>query len=183
MRQLARVEQSARAQGLALAQRIGRIRRAIGIAVRHPASLDFEVGAIAAERIAIAARLDPEIVRSLVFPAMSQAEALLTAQVPFQSCPECSCGGLSLRHWRRAWAFDCQMCGTRLLSIFAKPDGGLVPEKLLRRARRGTGLLELAIKSNSTTRLRRAMRAVTFAMALKTVRGDPAFALQSPRPA
>ena len=44
------------------------------------------------------------------------------------------------------------------------------------------GHLELAIASNSTARLRRAMRAVTFAMALKIVRGDTAFALQYPRP-
>lgn len=154
----------------------------IGVAVRHPASLDFEVGMATVKKIAIAARLDPETVGSLIFPPMSQAEALLTAQFPFQSCPDCSRRGLALRHWRRAWAFDCQMCGTRLLSIFGKPDGEPVSEKLLDRARRGAGLLELAITSNRTTRLRRAMRAVVFAMALKTVRGDPAFALQSPRP-
>lgn len=112
---------------------------------------------------------------------MSQAEALLTPQAPFQSCRECSRRGLALRHWRQAWAFDCQMCGPRLLSIFAKPEGELASEKLLRRARRGAGHLKFAIASNSTTRFRRAMRAVTFAMALKTVRGDPAFALQHPR--
>ena len=154
----------------------------IGIAVRHPATLDFEVDMATVEKIAIAARLDPETVKSLIFPPMSEAEALLTAQFPFQSCPDCSRRGVALRHWRRAWAFDCQLCGTRLLSIFAIPDGELASEKLLRRARCGAGHLELAIASNSTARLRRAMRAVTFAMALKNVRGDPAFALQHPRP-
>lgn len=154
----------------------------IGLAVRHPATLDFEVDLATFEKIAIAARLDPETVGSLIFPPMSQAEALLTAQFPFQSCPDCSRRGLALRHWRRAWAFDCQMCGTRLLSIFAIPDGEVASEKLLRRARCGAGHLELAIASNSIPRLRRAMRAVTFAMALKTVRGDKAFALQHPRP-
>ena len=125
--------------------------------------------------------LNPESVRSLIFPPMSQNDALRTAQFPFQSCPDCSRPGLALRHWRRAWAVDCQMCGTRLLSIFAKPEGELASEKLLRCARRGAGHLELTIASNSTARLRRAMRAVTFAMALKTVRGDTAFALQHPR--
>lgn len=154
----------------------------IGIAVRHPATFDFEVDRLILEKIAIAARLDPKTVGSLVFPPMSQAEALLTAQFPFQSCPECSRQGLALRHWRRAWAFDCQICGTRLLSVFAIQHGELASEKLLRRARRGAGHLELAIASNSAAQLRRAMRAVTFAMALKTVRGDKAFALQHPRP-
>ena len=54
-------------------------------------------------------------------------------------------------------------------------------EKLLRRAPRiGAGLLEQAATCNGNpVRLRRAMRAVTFAMAIKNVRGDPAFALQS----
>lgn len=151
----------------------------IGISVRHPATFDFEVHMATLEKIAIAARLDPKTVGSLVFPPMSQAEALLTAQFPFQSC---SRQGLALRHWRRAWAFDCQICGTRLLSIFAIPHGELASEKLLHRARRGAGHLELAIASNSAAHLRRAMRAVTFAMALKTVRGDKAFALQHPRP-
>ncbi len=79
----------------------------IGIAVRHPATFDFEVDMATLEKIAIAARLDPKTVGSLVFPPMSQAEALLTAQFPFQSCPDCSRQGLALRHWRRAWAFDC----------------------------------------------------------------------------
>ena len=154
----------------------------IGIAVRHPATLDFEVDMATVKRKAIAARLDPETVGSLIFPPMSQAEALLTAQFPFQSCPDCSRRCLALRHWRRAWAVDCQVCGTRLLSIFAKPEGELASEKLLRRAGRGAGHVELAIASNSTARLRRAMRAVTFAIALKTVRGEPACALQHPRP-
>jgi len=74
------------------------------------------------------------------------------------------------------------VCGTRLLSIFATPDGAFASEKLLRRARCGAEHLELAIASNNTARLRRAMRAVAFAMALKIVRGDTAFALQQPRP-
>jgi hypothetical protein len=43
-------------------------------------------------------------------------------------------------------------------------------------------LLDHAAKPNSEIDLRRAMRAVTFAKALKSVRGDPASALQSPRP-
>ena len=133
----------------------------IGISVRHPAAFDFEVDMATLEKIAIAARLDPKTVGSLVFPPMSQAEALLTAQFPFQSCPDCSRQGLALRHWRRAWAFDCQICGTRLLSIFAIPHGELASEKLLHRARRGAGHLELAIASNSAAHLRRAMRAVT----------------------
>jgi hypothetical protein len=43
-------------------------------------------------------------------------------------------------------------------------------------------LLEPAIKSDRSMHLRRAMRAVTFAMALRAVRGEPVHALQSPRP-
>ncbi|MEI5680703.1 TniQ family protein [Mesorhizobium sp. CCNWLW179-1] len=145
----------------------------------HSFTLDFELEATAAERIAVAARVDPAIVQSLTFPALSLTEAVLTARIPFQSCPECSRRGLALKHWRRAWAFDCQICGTRLAPIVAKPYGELLPEKLLRRARIGAGLLEQAATCNGTVRLRRAMQAVTFAMAIKNVRGDPAFALQS----
>lgn len=63
-----------------------------------------------------------------------------------------------------------------------KPDGNQISEKLVRRARSGAGLLGSAVRSNSANELRRAMRAATYAKALKSVRADAAFALQSPRP-
>lgn len=56
-----------------------------------------------------------------------------------------------------------------------------VSEKLIYRARRGAGILERAARSRSPKQLRRAMRAVAFAMSLKTFRGDPSFAVQNPR--
>ena len=59
----------------------------IGIAVRHPATLDFEVDMATVEKIAIAARLDPETVKSLIFPPMSEAEALLKAHSRFNLVP------------------------------------------------------------------------------------------------
>lgn len=156
----------------------------IEVETRQAAMLDFEVelATATAERVSIAARVDPETVKSLSFGAMTQIEALLTAQVPFQACPDCSRRGIALKHWRQAWAFDCQICGTRLHSILIKHDGNRISEKLLRRARRGAGMLEYAVRSNCTIRLRRALRAVTFAKALKSVRADAAFALQNPRP-
>jgi hypothetical protein len=43
-------------------------------------------------------------------------------------------------------------------------------------------LLESAVTSNSANKLRRAMRAATYAKALNSVRADTAFARQSPRP-
>lgn len=154
----------------------------IEIDIRHSSALDFNVDAAAAEKISDAVRIDPEIVRSLTFPIMTPPEALLTAQVPFQSCPECSRRGLSFRHWRRAWAFDCQVCGTRLVQTLGKPDDEQMSEKLINRARCGAGMLEHVAKSNCPVQLRRAMRAVTFGMELKEVRSDPSFALQNPRP-
>ncbi len=42
-------------------------------------------------------------------------------------------------------------------------------------------MLECAARSQGPRQLRRAMRAVTFAMSLKTFRGDPSFAVQNPR--
>ena len=154
----------------------------IEIDTRHGAALDFDVEAADAEKISIAARVDPDTVQSMTFTAMTKMEMMLTAQVPFQSCPECSRRGLSLRHWRRSWTFDCQFCGTLLVRSLAKPGDEKLPEKLIDRARCGAGLLERAATSNRPDLLRRAMRAVTFGMSLKAVRGDPLFALQSPRP-
>lgn len=153
----------------------------VGIEARHAATLDFEVGAVAAARISIAARVDPETVQSMTFAGITKTEMQLTAQVPFQACPACALRGLALKHWRQAWAFDCQVCGTQLLPIFAKKNGEAVSKKLVDRARHGAGVLERAAKSNSAIDLRRAMRAVTFAKGLKANRGDPVFALQSPR--
>lgn len=153
----------------------------IEIDTRHGAALDFDVDATAAEKIANAARVDPDVVRSLTFPAMTPREASLTAQMPFQHCLQCSRDGLSLRHWRRAWAFDCKVCGTRLVQILGKTSDEQISEKLIYRARRGAGMLECAARSRGPKQLLRAMRAVTFAMSLKTFRGNPSFALQTPR--
>ena len=112
---------------------------------------------------------------------MTPREASLTAQMPFQHCMQCAREGLSLRHWRRAWAFDCQVCGTRLVQTLGKASGEQMPEKLINRARNGAARLEYAARLRSPKQLRRAMRAVTFAMSLKTFRGDPSFAVQNPR--
>ena len=57
-----------------------------------------------------------------------------------------------------------------------------IPDKLIYRARRGAGMLECAVRSRSPKQLRRAMRAVTFAMSLKGCHGGPLFALQSHKP-
>ena len=156
----------------------------IGVDTRQAAMLDFdvEVDANTAEKISIAARVTAETVQSLTFGTMTQTEALMTAQVAFQSCPDCSRRGIALKQWRKSWAFDCQICGTRLLSILIKPDRSRISEKLVRRARSGAGLLESAVTSNCANKLRRAMRAATYAKALKSARADTAFALQSPRP-
>ena len=156
----------------------------IGVDTRQAAMLDFdvEVDANTAEKISIAARVVAETVQSLTFGTMTQTEALMTAQVAFQSCPDCSRRGIALKQWRKLWAFDCQICGTRLKSILIKPDRSRISEKLVRRARSGAGLLESAVTSNCANKLRRAMRAATYAKALKSVRADATFALQSPRP-
>lgn len=150
----------------------------------HGTALNFNVdaAAAAAAKIANAARIDPDVVRSLTFPAMTTREASLTAQIPFQHCLQCSREGLSLKHWRRAWAFDCQVCGTRLVPTLGKASGEQMPEKLINRARNGAARLEYAARLRSPKQLRRAMRAVTFAMSLKAYRGEPLFALQSHRP-
>ena len=154
----------------------------IKIDTAHGTALDFSVDAATAERIANAARVDPDVVRSLTFPAMTPREASLTAQMPFQHCVQCSRECLSLRHWRRAWAFDCQVCGTRLVQTLGKPCEEQISGKPIFRARRGAGMLECAARSRGALKqLRRAMRAVTFAMSLKTFRGDPSFAVQNPR--
>lgn len=153
----------------------------IEIDTTHGTGLDFSIDAAAAEKIASTARVDPDVVRSLTFPAMTPREALLTAQMPFQHCVQCSREGLSLRHWRRAWAFDCQVCGTSLLQTLGKTGGEQISGKLMYRARRGAEILEHAARSRGPRQLRRAMRAVTFAMSLKGCHGDPSFAVQNPR--
>lgn len=154
----------------------------IGIDAKYAAALDFDIDMLAAHRISAAARIDPEFVPSMTFTAMPEAEIRLTAQVPFQACPNCADGGLELRHWRRAWAFDCQICGARLLPRADRQKNAAASGKLVDRARRGAGVLERVAMSGSARQLRRAMRAVTFAMGLNALRGDPFFALQSPRP-
>ncbi|WP_244906233.1 TniQ family protein [Celeribacter ethanolicus] len=73
----------------------------IEVDTTHGTALDFSIDAAAAEKIASAARVSPDVVRSLTFPAITPGEASLTAQMPFQHCLQCSREGLSLRHWRR----------------------------------------------------------------------------------
>lgn len=153
----------------------------IGIDAKKAAALDHDIDMLAANRMSAAARIDPAFLPSMTFAAMPEAEMRSTAQVPFQTCPNCADGGLELRHWRRVWAFDCQICGTRLLPKAGRRSVTAAPEPLVDRARHGAGVLECGTISGSARQLRRAMRAVTFAMGLKALHGDPFFALQSPR--
>jgi len=69
----------------------------IGVEIGQAAMLDFEVerAVATAEKISIAARIDPETVQSLSFGAMAQTQPLLTAEVAFQSCPDCSRHGIA----------------------------------------------------------------------------------------
>jgi hypothetical protein len=154
----------------------------IGIDSHHTIMLDFALETEAAERIAVIARTDVDRVQSLLFPVLTQTEAALTAQVPLHTCPNCSRQGLALKHWRRAWVVDCQVCGALLTPTLGKPDIGLLSDQLLRRARKGAALLGSAVTLNSVSQIRRAMRGVAFAMALKNARGTPAAALQSYNP-
>jgi hypothetical protein len=153
----------------------------IGIDARYAAALDHGIDMQDADRISAAARIEPAFVQSMTFAAMPEAEMRFIAQVPFQACPNCADGGRELRHWRRAWAFDCQMCGARLLPKADRRNSAAVSEKLIERARHGAGVLERVVMSGSARQLRRAMRAVTFAMGLNALRGDPFFALQRPQ--
>lgn len=154
----------------------------IGLDYRYAVSLDFGLEAGAAEKIALAARVTPELIQSLAFPALNDTEAALTALFPFQACPNCTLRSLALKHWRRAWAFDCQICGAMLTSTLPKLGRAVVTQKLLQHARTGSVLLEHAVMQNHIRQIRRAMRGVTFAMALKNVCGAPASALQSFNP-
>lgn len=152
----------------------------IKIDTTHGTALEFSVDAATAEKIANAARVDADIVRSLTFPTMTPEESLLTTQIPFQHCPQCSREVLSLKHRRRAWAFDCQVCRTRLVQTLGKPGEEQISEKLMYRARRGAGMLEHAVRQRCPKQLRRTIRPAKFALSLKTIRGDPSFALQNP---
>ena len=55
-----------------------------------------------------------------------------------------------------------------------------ISEKLMYRARRGAGMLEHAVRQRCPKQLRRTIRPAKFALSLKTIRGDPSFALQNP---
>jgi hypothetical protein len=154
----------------------------VGVDYRYAVSLDFGLEAGAAEKIAMAARVTPELIQSLTFPTLNDTEAALTARFPFQACPNCTPRSFTLKHWRRAWVFDCQICGAMLTSTLPKLGKGVLPQKLLQHARTGSVLLEQAVIQNSIRQIRRAMRGASFAMALKNVSGDPASALQSFNP-
>ena len=73
----------------------------IGIDAKYAAALDFDLDMLVADRISVAARFDPAFVSSMTFVAIPEAEMWLTAQVPFQACPNCADGGVALRHWRK----------------------------------------------------------------------------------
>ncbi|WP_297774837.1 hypothetical protein [uncultured Roseovarius sp.] len=68
------------------------------------------------------------------------------------------------------------------MQTLGKPGDEQISEKLVNRARCGAGMLECAARLGSPNQLRRAMRAVTFAMSKKAFCGDPSYALQNPKP-
>ena len=154
----------------------------VGIDGRYVDVLDFGIEASAALRIAAVARTDVELVQSLTISAATPLEAALTAQFPFQTCPVCCVLGLALKHWRRAWVFDCLMCGTQLVPTIPRPDMVKPSTKILGRARIGARLLKGAVKDNNMRQLHRAMRGVAFAVAVTRFRGSALAAVQDFNP-
>jgi hypothetical protein len=154
----------------------------VGIDGRYVDVLDFELEDSAAVRIAAVARADFELVQSLTISAATPLEAEMTAQFPFQKCPVCSVHGVALKHWRRAWGFDCLMCGTQLIPNMTRPDMVKPSMKIIRRARIGARLLEGAVKDNNVRQIHRAMRGVAFAVAATRFRGSSIAALQGFNP-
>ena len=154
----------------------------VAIDGRYVDVLDFGLESSAALRIAAVARTDFELVQSLTITPATPLEAALTAQFPFQTCPVCSVLGLALKHWRRAWVFDCLMWGAQLVPNIPRPDMVKPSTKILRRARIGARLLEGAIKDNNARKIHRAMRGVAFAVAVTRFRGQPLAAVQDFNP-
>ncbi len=154
----------------------------VGIDGRYVDVLDFGIEASAALRIAVVARTDVELVHSLTISAATPLEAALTAQFPFQTCPDCSLHGLALKHWRRAWVFDCLMCGSQLIPTMPRPEMVKPSTKILRRARIGAQLLEGAMKDNNARKIHRAIRGVAFAVAVERFRRSPLAAVQDFNP-
>jgi len=150
----------------------------VGSEGRYVGVLDFGLEDSVARRIAAVTRTNFELVHSLTLPAATPLEAALTAQFPFQKCPVCSVRGVALKHWRRAWAFDCLMCGAQLNPTMPRPDIVKPSTKILRRARIGARLLKAAVKGNNARQIHRAMRGVAFAMAVTRFRGSSLAALQ-----
>jgi TniQ len=154
----------------------------VGIDGRYVDVLDFELEDSAAVRIAAVARADFELVQSLTISAATPLEAEMTAQFPFQKCPVCSVDGVALKHWRRAWSFDCLVCGANLIPTMPRPDLVSPSAKILRRARIGARLLEGAVKDNNARQVHRAMRGVAFAVAVTRYHGSSIAALQGFNP-
>ena len=154
----------------------------VGIDGRYVDVLDFGLEESAARRIASVARTDFELVQALTISAATPLEAALTAQFPFQTCPVCSVHGVALKHWRRAWGFDCSMCGAQLIPTLPRTDVVTPSIKFLRRARIGARLLEGAVKDNNARQIHRAMRGVAFAVAVTRLRGSALAALQGCNP-
>ena len=154
----------------------------VGIDGRYVDVLDFELEGSAALIIAALARTDFELVQSLTITPATPLEATLIAQFPFQTCPVCSILGLALKHWRRAWVFDCLMCGAQIIPTIARPDMVKPSMKIFRRARIGARLLEGAIEDNNARKIHRAMRGVAFAVAVTRFRSSDLAALQGCKP-
>ncbi len=154
----------------------------VGIDSRYVDVLDFELEESAAVIIAAVARADFELVQSLTISAATPLEAEMTAQFPFQKCPVCSVHRVALKHWRRAWSFDCLVCGANLIPTMPRPDLVSTSAKTLRRARIGARLLEGAVKANNARQIHRAMRGVAFAVAVTRFRGSSIAALQGFNP-
>ena len=154
----------------------------VGIDGRYVDVLDFGLEDSAALRIAAITRTDFELVHSLTISAATPLDAALTAQFPFQTCPVCSILGLALKHWRRAWVFDCLMCGAQIIPTIARPDMVKPSMKIFRRARIGARLLEGAIEDNNARKIHRAMRGVAFAVAVTRFRSSDLAALQGCKP-
>lgn len=94
-------------------------------------------------------------VTAMTLPDGIRFEVQYVSQHDFQKCAGCTSQtpGLVLRHWRFVWATTCEKCGRELVPLHSA-DAEIVPEKIKRRANRGTEVLKSAF-SDADLRLSR----------------------------
>lgn len=145
----------------------------LGLKRRRPPERRRDLDGVDLARLGTVVRLTVPEIEAMIIEESRSGLPETISRAAFQVCPDChgALPGIHLRHWRNAWALECEYCGMRLRDAHGQAcgqgDTRDLPARLWARAARGAEVLHRAHRAPSAREVRRIQIAIGFTQTIE----------------